>query len=185
MTEISPVCLLAILTAGSEMMLVVATGPRQLWLVSSSTVSSADVRRIITFADRKRVAGSPLNYQGCLDLCYPLLERPHHPSSDRNTWDFHKCMNACLQRNLQMDVGMDEELAWEMVRVSFQTSRELQGVLVSLKENCSAEDYQRYAGLIAQAIDFVNDALRNTALAAHPEFAERIEVELVEFGQVR
>jgi len=68
--------------------------------VSSSTVGSGDVRKIIAFAARKRVAGSPLNYQRCLDLCYPLLERPQHPSSDRNTWDFHKCMNACLQRNL-------------------------------------------------------------------------------------
>ena len=67
---------------------------------SSSISGSADVQRIIAFATRKRVADSPLSYQRCLDLCFPLLERPQHPSSDRNTWDFHKCMNACLQRNL-------------------------------------------------------------------------------------
>jgi hypothetical protein len=80
---------------------------------------------------------------------------------------------------------MDEELAWEMVRVSFQTSRDLQGVLGLLKENCSAEDYKSFAGRIAQAIDAVNDALLNTALAAHPGLAERIESELQEFGRVR
>jgi hypothetical protein len=84
-----------------------------------------------------------------------------------------------------MDIDMDEELAWEMVRVAFRTARELQGVLGLLKENCSAEDYQRYAGRIARAIDAVNDALLNTALAAHPRLAERIEAELEEFGRVR
>lgn len=35
-------------------------------------------------------------YTACLDLCYPLIERFQPPGSDRNTWDFHKCMNACL-----------------------------------------------------------------------------------------
>jgi hypothetical protein len=84
-----------------------------------------------------------------------------------------------------MDIDMNEELAWEMVRVSFQTARDLQGVLGLLKENCSAEDYRSYAGRISQAIDSVNDALLNTALAAHPELAERIETELEEFGRVR
>jgi hypothetical protein len=80
---------------------------------------------------------------------------------------------------------MKEELEWEMVRVSFQTARELQGMLGLLKENCSAEDYRSYAGRIVQAIDSVNDALLNTALAAHPELAERIEAELEKFGRVR
>jgi hypothetical protein len=79
---------------------------------------------------------------------------------------------------------MKEELAWEMVRVSFQTARELQGVLGLLKENCSAEDYRRYAARITHAIDSVNDALLNTALAAHPELAARIEADLEKFGRV-
>jgi len=66
----------------------------------STTSSSADVTGIIAFARRQRLAGNPLNYQRCLDLCYPLLERRQRAGSDRNTWDFHRCMNACLQRNL-------------------------------------------------------------------------------------
>jgi hypothetical protein len=84
-----------------------------------------------------------------------------------------------------VDIDMNEELAWEMVRVSFQTARELQGVLGFLKENCSAEDYRSYAGRISQAIDSVNDALLNPALAAHRELAERIESELDKFGRIR
>jgi hypothetical protein len=39
------------------------------------------------------------SYQRCLDLCYPILERFIRPGSDRNTFDFHKCMNACLGKN--------------------------------------------------------------------------------------
>lgn len=57
---------------------------------------------------------------------------------------------------------MDEKLAWQMVRVSFRTAGELQELLGLLKENCNAEDYQTYAGRIAQAIDSVNDALLGT-----------------------
>jgi hypothetical protein len=56
--------------------------------------------RIIGLARQIASSGSPLDYQRCLDHCYPLLERPQHPASDRNEWDFHRCMNECLQRNL-------------------------------------------------------------------------------------
>ncbi|MGK2921792.1 MAG: hypothetical protein ACSLE4_03230 [Methyloceanibacter sp.] len=66
----------------------------------SAIGGSADVAGIIAFARRQRLAGNPLNFQKCLYLCYPLLERRQRAGSDRNTWDFHKCMNACLQRNL-------------------------------------------------------------------------------------
>jgi hypothetical protein len=52
-------------------------------------------------------------------------------------------------------------------------------------EQCSPEDYQSYAGRIAQAMDAVNDALLNTAIAAHPELTVRIEADLKEFGRVR
>lgn len=55
---------------------------------------------IIARAKRLNLAGSRSGYQRCLDLCYPLLERPQKLGSDRNQWDFHKCMNACLGRNL-------------------------------------------------------------------------------------
>jgi hypothetical protein len=83
-----------------------------------------------------------------------------------------------------VDIDMDEELAWEMVRVSFRTASELQGLLGLLKENCSAEEYQVYARRIAQAIDAVNDALLNAAISAHPELATRIEADLAKFGHI-
>ena len=73
---------------------------------------------------------------------------------------------------------MDDKLAWQMVRVSFRTAGELQELLGLLKENCSAEGYRNYAGRIAQAVDAVNDALLNTAIAAHPELAAPIEADL-------
>jgi hypothetical protein len=80
---------------------------------------------------------------------------------------------------------MDEKLAWEMVRVAFRTASELQELLGLLREHCSAEDYQDYAARIAQAIDAINDALLNTALSAHPEFATRIDADLATFGHIR
>jgi hypothetical protein len=67
---------------------------------SGSPRSGAAVfERIFSTARKLRLAGDA-SYQRCLDLCYPILERPIDPRSDRNTWDFHKCMNQCLGRNL-------------------------------------------------------------------------------------
>jgi hypothetical protein len=59
-----------------------------------------DVQAIIATARRLKLAGRLDAYQKCLELCYPLLERRQPPGSDFNTFDFHKCMNACLARNL-------------------------------------------------------------------------------------
>jgi hypothetical protein len=58
----------------------------------------ATVQRVLESARRAVAASGGLSYQRCLDLCYPLLERFQRPGSDRNTWDFHKCMNICLKR---------------------------------------------------------------------------------------
>jgi hypothetical protein len=84
-----------------------------------------------------------------------------------------------------VDIDMDEELAWHIVRVSFRTAGGLQDLLSLLKEQCSPEEYQGYAVGIARAIDSINDALLNTAVAAHPELAARIEADLEKFGRVR
>jgi hypothetical protein len=62
--------------------------------------TGSDVQSIITTATRLHLAARPDAYERCLDLCYPLLERRQPPGSDFNTFDFHKCMNACLARNL-------------------------------------------------------------------------------------
>jgi hypothetical protein len=58
------------------------------------------VQDIIQAARRLNITARPDAYQQCLDLCYPLLERPRNGVWDRNYWDFQKCMNECLGRNL-------------------------------------------------------------------------------------
>ena len=65
----------------------------------TSGASEGSGESIFAIAERLRLAGGSADWQACIELCYPLLERPSHPSSDRNTWDFHKCMNACLGKN--------------------------------------------------------------------------------------
>jgi hypothetical protein len=42
-----------------------------------------------------QVASGPSKDQ-CIKQCTPLLERPQPPWSDRNRWDFHKCVNAFM-----------------------------------------------------------------------------------------
>ena len=59
---------------------------------------SKDVQSIIATARGLNVAVVSAGYEKCLDLCYLLLERFQPAGSDRNKWDFHKCMNACLGR---------------------------------------------------------------------------------------
>jgi hypothetical protein len=35
----------------------------------------------------------------CIDECYRILERWEPPGSYRNTWDFHNCVNECMERD--------------------------------------------------------------------------------------
>lgn len=48
---------------------------------------------------KQLAAGGKSAYQRCSDLCYPILERFQPAGSDRNTFDFFKCLNACLGAN--------------------------------------------------------------------------------------
>ena len=57
-----------------------------------------DIDRIVAAAKRIHTAAFSQKYSDCVDLCYPILERP--PRGDFNLWDFHKCLNRCLGRNL-------------------------------------------------------------------------------------
>jgi hypothetical protein len=80
---------------------------------------------------------------------------------------------------------MDRSLAWELIRVSFHVARELRGVLLQLKEQCSTEEYKDHARAIAGAIDGENTALIDRALVSHPELSNRIEAELEKYGRIR
>ncbi len=65
---------------------------------SSAPSTASDVEAIIATARRLNLAVVSGAYQKCVDLCYPLLERFQPAGSDRNLWDFHRCLNACLGR---------------------------------------------------------------------------------------
>jgi len=79
---------------------------------------------------------------------------------------------------------MNSQLAWEMIRVSFRASRELQDLLPQLRDQCSPEEYKDCAHGIARAIHGINTALIDKALASHPELESRIESELAEVGRI-
>lgn len=57
---------------------------------------NSDFSDIVSAA--RRIGSSSRFYSSCVDLCYPLLERPQFPGSDINLWDYHKCLNLCLRR---------------------------------------------------------------------------------------
>jgi hypothetical protein len=62
---------------------------------SGTTDNIADTNKVLMRAKQLAAGRSPA-YLRCLDLCSPLLERFTEPGSDRNQWDFIKCMDACL-----------------------------------------------------------------------------------------
>lgn len=57
------------------------------------------IQNILARAEKLDRTGSPADYAKCVNLCFPILERFSRPGSDRNYWDFQKCMNACLGIN--------------------------------------------------------------------------------------
>jgi hypothetical protein len=63
----------------------------------ASDDTGVDVDKIVEQAQRL-AANSPNRRENCINLCIPLLERFQPPGSDRNEWDFRKCLNRCLGR---------------------------------------------------------------------------------------
>lgn len=59
--------------------------------------NGADVEELLAEA-KQIVAAGGANYDYCVNKCFHLLERFQPLGSDRNQWDFHKCLNACLGR---------------------------------------------------------------------------------------
>jgi hypothetical protein len=57
------------------------------------------VAEVLRKAKSLNLTASPADYQKCLNICYPILERPKRPGSDINKYDFHRCMSACLGIN--------------------------------------------------------------------------------------
>jgi hypothetical protein len=84
----------------------------------------------------------------------------------------------------ERNFDMEEDLAWDMIRVSFRIGRQLRDLLPRLKEQCGPEEYKDHARAIAGALHGVNTALIDRALAVHPELSTRIETELAESGRI-
>jgi hypothetical protein len=63
----------------------------------SGSGETSDVRDILEKA--KSLAASHAEMGRCVDLCLPLLNRFQAPGSNRNEFDFRKCLNACLGLN--------------------------------------------------------------------------------------
>jgi hypothetical protein len=58
--------------------------------------AAPSVEKILALAPRLAATRASMNR--CVDLCYRLLERFQPPGSDRNEFDFRRCLNACLGR---------------------------------------------------------------------------------------
>ena len=78
---------------------------------------------------------------------------------------------------------MNIDLAREMIRVAFATSRELQDLTALLKRQLDADEYKEHSLANAAAIAGIGDALTNKALAAHPELKDEIEAKLAKYGR--
>ena len=64
------------------------------WALESTDKISSDISEFVTQAQKLNIAAGPNAMSRCIDLCYPILERPR--LGDRNEWDFRKCLNVCL-----------------------------------------------------------------------------------------
>jgi hypothetical protein len=73
---------------------------------------------------------------------------------------------------------MEKDVARHVVRVAFRCSAELQELLRTLKDRCSADEYKTLAFDVAKAVDAIGTALIDRALSSHPDLADEIEANL-------
>ena len=80
---------------------------------------------------------------------------------------------------------MNIDLARHMARTAFESGALLQDLLLPLKTQCSAQDYREHAHAIAEAIDKINTALLDPALAAQPTLRGEIDASIRATGRYR
>ncbi len=80
---------------------------------------------------------------------------------------------------------MNSDMAWQVIRAAYRSSRELNEFLYILKSQGDKDDYEFYRKGIATAIHLIHVELTDRALSRHPELEQRIERELAEFGKIR
>lgn len=73
---------------------------------------------------------------------------------------------------------MEKDVARQIVRVAFQCSAELQDLLRTLKDRCSADEYKTLALDIAKTVDAIGTTLIDRALSSHSDLADEIDANL-------
>jgi hypothetical protein len=88
-------------------------------------------------------------------------------------------------RNVWASKGnvMNIEIAREIVRASFRSTRELGNLILDLKRSLSAEEHQIYAKAIATAIATIQLEVLNKATAQFPELEKEIEEKIEATGR--
>jgi hypothetical protein len=79
---------------------------------------------------------------------------------------------------------MDRDLAREIIRRSYRSGSELEGLIGVLKARCNAEDYKFFARQVAMAIDGIHVALVDKVLSRYPELEAEMEANLARTGRV-
>ena len=78
---------------------------------------------------------------------------------------------------------IDRDLARLMLISGFRSARELNELLFVLKEHCSADDYERLRGKIADAIAEINAATLSEAFDAHPDLHAEVDATIKKYGR--
>jgi hypothetical protein len=79
---------------------------------------------------------------------------------------------------------MDKDVARQIIRTSYRSGLEFQGLIGLLKSQCSAEDYKYFSQRIAAAIDGIHVSLVDTVVARFPELEKEMEANLARTGKV-
>jgi hypothetical protein len=79
--------------------------------------------------------------------------------------------------------AMDINLARHVIQSCFGSARELEGLLVLLKEHCTADEYQTYAKAIATAIASIHIEIVNRITSSHPELEAELEASIAKYGR--
>jgi hypothetical protein len=80
---------------------------------------------------------------------------------------------------------MPPDMAWQVIRTAYRSSRELSEFLSVLKSQGDKDDYEFYRKGIATAIHLIHVELTDRALSRHPQLQKRIDQEIETFGSIR
>ncbi|HXE53155.1 MAG TPA: hypothetical protein VN541_09075 [Tepidisphaeraceae bacterium] len=71
-----------------------------------------------------------------------------------------------------------------ILHAAFQSAAELQRILPTVKEHCSAAEYDDLRLKVATAIAAIGDEITNPLLAANPGLSKQIDDEIKRYGKL-